>query len=218
MKTSFNLSKGGKFNLSKSIGFSKVRIGMGWTPNVNPNGPEFDLDVSAFGINSSHKIVNDSYFVFYGQVKLGNAIEDVVEKGLYRPVTNDLAILGAIDDPDGSRSDGDDDEDMIIDLLKVNQSVEQIIICCTICKYPHDNHKDRRTLDLNFGQVDDCYIRIINESNGVEIAKYQLNQNFKNEDALEFGRLFRVNGNEWEFEAMGRAHNGSLDFLMNQYT
>lgn len=214
---SFNLTKGSKFNLSKSIGFSKVRIGLGWDPNESPNGPAFDLDVTAFGINNSYKIVNDSYFIFYGQVKLGNAIEDTSQKGLYRPVTNDGAILGAIDDPDGSSSDGEDDEDIIIDLLKVNPSVEQIIICASICKFPHDNHKDRRTLDLNFGQVSDCYIRIINESNGIEIAKYQLAERFETQDAVEFGRLYKI-GNEWEFEAMGRAHNGSLQTLVELYT
>lgn len=215
--SSFNLTKGSKFNLSKSIGFSKVRIGLGWDPNETKNGPAFDLDVSAFGIDSSHKILNDTYFVFYGQVKAGNAIEDSHQKGLYRPVTNDGAILGAIDDPNGSSSDGDDDEDIIIDLLKVNTQVEQIIICASISKYPHDNFKDKRTLTLDFGQVSDCYIRIINESNGIEIAKYELTEQYGSQDAIEFGRLYRID-NEWQFEAMGRGHNGSLQALVDIYT
>lgn len=136
--SSFNLSKGSHFNLSKSIGFSKVRIGLGWNPNETKNGPAFDLDVSAFGIDSSYKIINDSYFIFYGQVKAGNAKEDPIRKGLYRPTTNDGAVMGAIDDPTGLSSDGDDDEDMIIDLLKVHPQVEQIIICASISKYPQD--------------------------------------------------------------------------------
>ncbi len=114
-------------------------------------------------------------------------------------------------------SDGDDDEDMFIDLSKVTSDIEQIIICCTICKYPHDNKKDRRTLNLNFGQVDDCYIRIINESTGEEILRFDLKDKYTKEDAVEFGRLFRV-GNSWEFEAMGRAHTGSLQTLVDMYT
>ncbi len=215
--SSFNLTKGSKFNLSKSIGFSKVRIGLGWDPNETPNGPAFDLDVSAFGIDSSYKIINDTYFIFYGQVKAGNAVEDTVRKGFYRPTTNDASILGAIDDPTGSNSDGGDDEDVIIDLLKVHPQVEQIIICASISKYPHDNFKDVRTLSLDFGQVSDCYIRIINESNGIEIAKYELTDGYSNQDAIEFGRLYKV-GNEWQFEAMGRGHNGSLQALVDLYT
>lgn len=215
---SFNLSKGDRFSLSKAApGLSVVKIGMGWNPNDQPNGPDFDLDVSAFAINSSFKIPSDSYFVFYGQVRMGNCIKDTIETHLDRPITDDKSIIGAIDDPDGTRSDGDDDEDMFIDLTKVNPKVEQIIICCTICKYPHDNKKDRRTLDLNFGQVNDCYIRIVNQLNGEEIIRYDLKEHYTNEDAVEFGRLFRV-GDSWEFEAMGRAHTGSLQTLVDMYT
>ena len=217
-KSSFNLAKGERFQLSKAApGLTIVRVGMGWDPNEQPNGPDFDLDVSAFAINSKFKIPSDSYFVFYGQVRMGNCIEDAKEKGLYRPITEDGAILGAIDDPDGRRSDGEDDEDMIIDLTKVSDKIEQIIICVTICKFPNDNKKDRRTLDLNFGQVEDCYIRIVNESTGDEILRYDLRDQFTNEDACEFGRLYRV-GNTWEFEAMGRAHTGSLQTLVDIYT
>jgi len=216
--TSFNLNKGERFSLSKAApGLSLVKIGMGWDPNDQPGGPEFDLDVSAFAIGSDFKIPSDSYFVFYGQLNMGNKVEDTVEKGLYRPYTEDGSITGAIDDPDGRRSDGDDDEDMFIDLNKVSSHIEQIIICCTICKYPNDNKKDRRTLDLNFGQVEDCYIRIVDQNTNEEITRYNLKDKYTNEDAVEFGRLFRV-GNTWEFEAMGRAHTGSLQTLVEMYT
>jgi tellurium resistance protein TerD len=215
---SFNLNKGERFSLSKAVpGLTIVKIGMGWDPNDQPGGPEFDLDVSAFALGADFKIPSDSYFIFYGQVRMGNCIEDTIEKGLWRPLTKDGSITGAIDDPDGKRSDGDDDEDMFIDLTKVNPDVEQIIICCTICKYPNDNKKDRRTLNLNFGQVNDCYIRIVNESTGEEITRYDLKDKYTKEDAVEFGRLFR-DGNSWEFEAMGRAHTGSLQTLVDMYT
>jgi len=215
---SFNLSKGERFSLSKAApGLSIVRIGMGWDPNEEPNGPDFDLDVSAFAINDKFKIPSDSYFVFYGQVRMGNCVEDSHEKGLFRPITEDKSILGAIDDPDGKRSDGNDDEDMIIDLTKVNNKVEQIIICASICKFPNDNKKDKRTLNQNFGMVDDCYVRIVNESTGEEILRYDLSKESTDNDALEFGRLYRA-GNSWEFEAMGRAHTGSLQTLVDMYT
>lgn len=215
---SFNLKKGERFELSKAApGLTVVRVGLGWSPNEEPGGPDFDLDVSAFGIGKLFKIPSDSYFVFYGQVKAGNGIEDSTEKGLFRPMSEDRAILGAIDDPDGRRSDGDDDEDMIITLGKVSPTVEQIIICVTICKYPNDNNKDKRTLQQSFGMVQECYIRILNDSTGEEMAKYELNEKFSSEDAVEFGRLYRV-GSSWEFEAMGRGHNGSLEELVNIYT
>jgi tellurium resistance protein TerD len=216
--SSFNLNKGERFSLSKAApGLTIAKIGMGWDPNDRPDGPDFDLDVSAFAINADFKIPSDTYFVFYGQVRAGNSIKDSKEKDLSRPITEDGSIIGAIDDPDGRRSDGDDDEDMMIDLTKVNSKVEQIILCATICKFPNDNKKDKRTLDLHFGQVNDCYIRIINESTGEEIMRYDLKEKFTNEDAVEFGRLYRV-ASTWEFEAMGRAHTGSLQTLVDMYT
>lgn len=215
---SFNLKKGERFSLTKAApGLNIVRIGMGWDPNEEPGGPDFDLDVSAFAIDSRFKIPSDSYFVFYGQVGMGNKIEDGVEKGLFRPITKDNAILGAIDDPDGRRSEGDDDEDMLIDLTKVDQQVEQIIICATICKFPNDRKQDKRTASLNFGQVNDCYVRIVNEANDEEILRFNLNDKFTYEDAIEFGRLYRLD-NTWEFEAMGRSHTGSLQTLVEMYT
>lgn len=215
---SFNLKKGQRFELGKAApGLNRVRVGLGWNPNEEPGGPDFDLDVSAFCINDRFKIPSDSYFVYYGQIGYGNSAKDSSDPQLYRPATEDGAILGAIDDPDGRRSDGDDDEDMIITLSKVHQSVQQIIICVSICKYPNDTKKDRRTLDQNFGMVSDCYVRILDDEKDVELCKYQLNEKFKNEDALEFGRLYRV-GSSWEFEAMGRSHVGSLEALVNIYT
>lgn len=214
----FNLKKGDRFDLSKAApGLKTVRVGLGWTPNEQTDGPDFDLDVSAFGIGSDFKIVTDSHFVFYGQVKAGNGVEDKAEPGLFRPVSSEGGILGAIDDPDGRRSDGDDDEDLIIYLNRLSRDVDQIIISVSICKFPNDNNKDRRTLEQNFGMVQDCYVRILNEESGEELVRYNLNEKFRTEDALEFGRLFRV-GSSWEFEAMGRGHTGSLQVLMEIYT
>lgn len=212
----FALGKGGRFKLEKDA-LTTARIGLGWTPNEEPNGPDFDLDVSAFCIGENFKIVSDSHFVFYGQVRMGNCVEDAVEKGLFRPVSQDGAVLGAIDDPNGRRSDGEDDEDMLISLNKVDPRVSQIILCVTICKYPDDTKKDKRTLQQHFGMVNDCYIRIVNESTGEQLVRYDLKERFDREDALEFGRLYRQETG-WEFEAMGRAQTGSLQALVDIYT
>ena len=87
----------------------------------------------------------------------------------------------------------------------------------TICKYPNDEARDRRTLKLNFGMVHNCYVRLIDERTGEEVLRYDLADNFGNEDAVEFCRIFRI-GNEWEFEAMGRGSEGSLPGLIESYT
>ncbi|MEI8048742.1 MAG: TerD family protein [Bacteroidota bacterium] len=210
----FNLHKGERFNLSKQAGgLNKVKIGLGWEANEDPNGPNFDLDVSAFMIGDDFKIPDDGFFVFYGAENKGNDSE-----GNERPMSQDEAMLGAVDEKEGGSDDeGGDTEDMILTLNKVDKRVQQIIITVTICKYPHDDKKDRRTLALNFGMVHKCYIRICNDESGEEIARYDLAEKFGNEDAVEFGRLYRL-GNEWEFEALGRGLNGSMPALIEMYT
>ena len=65
--SNFNLAKGSRFNLAKEAPALKVAgIGLGWDPNEEENGPDFDLDVSAFLLASNGKVPADEYVVFYG--------------------------------------------------------------------------------------------------------------------------------------------------------
>ena len=54
-----NLQKGQKIN----IGLSKMSVGLGWTPNEG-TGNDFDLDASAFMIDSNRLIPKEEYFIF----------------------------------------------------------------------------------------------------------------------------------------------------------
>ncbi len=204
-----NLKKGGRFNLAKDSPKLKIAgIGLGWNPNEEPGGPDFDLDVSAFLIGEDGKIPTDDYVVFYGS-ELKN------EEG--RPYSGDGSVLGAVDAIDGTESDGADDEDMKIEFDKIWEGVQQIVITVSITKYPNDQKKDKRTLLQNFGMVEDCYIRVWDEATLTEIFRYDLKESFSNEDALEFGRFVRL-GDSWEFIASGKAYNGSLGKLIELFT
>jgi tellurium resistance protein TerD len=210
----FELHKGERFNLSKQAGgLSIVKIGLGWESNEDPDGPNFDLDVSAFMLGSDFKIPDDGFFVFYG-----SELKGIDSDGNERPMSQDEAMLGAVDQKEGGPEDEEGDtEDMILTLHKVDKRVEQIIITVTICKWPNDDKRDRRTLALNFGMVHNCYIRIIDDKSKKEVARYDLAEKFSNEDAVEFGRLYRI-GSDWEFEALGRGLNGSMPQLIERYT
>jgi len=195
-----NLDKGGRFNLQKaSPGLTHIGVGLGWDPNETPGGPAFDLDASAFMVGSNYKIPADGYFVFYGN-----------------QISADGSVRSSGDDQTGGNSEEGDDETLFVELPKVSPLIEQIIFTATICKFPNDSKKDRRTLNLHFGQVSNCYIRIYNQDTEEEILKYNLKESFTNEDALEFGRLYR-SGDTWEFEAMGRPSLGSLGILVDLY-
>ena len=68
----------------------------------------------------------------------------------------------------------------------------------------------------NFGQVHNSFIRIYNTDTNEEIMKYELEEDFSIETAVEFGRLYRRNG-QWKFEAIGVGMKGGLEDYVNKY-
>jgi len=207
-----NLSKGSRFNLAKEAPkLTLAGIGLGWDPNEEPDGPDFDLDVSAFMLTESGKIPADEYVVFFN-----SALKKQTPEGL-RPYSGDESVLGAVDSIDGTESDGEDDEDMRIDFTKVWGGITQIVITVTITKYPNDKKKDKRTLLQNFGMVNDCYIRVWDEQTKAELLRYNLKEKFGTEDAVEFGRFIRVQ-DSWDFVATGEKYNGGLGKFIELFT
>ena len=59
-------------------------------------------------------------------------------------------------------------------------------------------------------------ICIYDAKTNTEIARYDLDEDFSVETAVEFGRLYRHNG-EWKFEAIGNGNKGGLQALVNKY-
>lgn len=181
-----NLQKGERIE----IGLQKVGVGLGWDPNES-TGYDFDLDASAFMLGENKKLPADEFFVFYNNQK-----------------SPDGAVESSGDDLTGGNSDGGDDETLTVDLSKVDPRVNEILFTATI----HDADNRRQ----NFGQVRNSYIRIYNAITNEEIAKYDLDEDFSIETAVEFGRLYRRNG-EWKFEAIGNGFKGGLEHLVNKY-
>jgi tellurium resistance protein TerD len=181
-----NLQKGQKID----IGLSKITIGLGWDPNEG-TGFDFDLDASAIMINKDRKLLGESYFIFYNNLKSPD---------------NSLEHTG--DDPDGKSSDGDDDEAIKVDLSKIHEDVNEILFVVTI--------EDFERRKQNFGQVRNSYIRIVDELNNEEIAKYELDEDFSIETGVEFGRLYKRN-EQWKFEASGIGYKADLSFFLEKY-
>jgi tellurium resistance protein TerD len=181
-----NLKKGQKID----IGLSKITVGLGWDPNEG-TGHDFDLDASAIMINDKRKLLSESHFIFYNNLK-----------------SPDESLEHTGDDPDGKSSDGADDEAIKIDLNKVSKETQEILFVVTI--------EDFQARKQNFGQVRNSYIRIVDDLNGVEIAKYELDEDFSIETGVEFGRLYKRNGN-WKFEASGIGYKADLAFFLEKY-
>ena len=181
-----NLQKGQKID----IGLSDISVGLGWNPNEGTGGA-FDLDASAFMIDANRLIPLEGYFVFYGNT-----------------TSPDEALHHSGDDPTGGNSAGGDDEIIKIDLSKVNKDIKEILFVVTI----HEATSRRQ----NFGQVRDSYIRIVNNADGEEIAKYELGEDFSIETGVEFGRLYNRDG-KWRFEASGIGYKEDLAYFLSKY-
>ena len=180
-----NLQKGQRENINAP----KFIVGLGWDTNTTSTGNAFDLDASVFILGENKKILTDQHFIFYNNLKAPN--ESVVHTG------------------DNLTGDGDgDDEQIIVDLSKIEDNASEICIVITI----HDAN-DR---NQNFGQVRNSFIRIVDASSNQELLKYELEEDFSIETAVEFGRIYRRNG-EWKFEAVGSGMRGGLDDYLNKY-
>lgn len=198
-----NLQKGQKID----IGLSKMTIGLGWDPSEG-TGHTFDLDASAIMIDANRQLISESHFIFYNNLcGLGHGptpnqcLQNNCAPGQF-------GLIHTGDDPDGNSSDGDDDEAIVVDLSKVDAKVEEILFVVTI--------EDFETKKQNFGQVRNSYIRIVDNSNNEEIAKYELDEDFSIETGVEFGRLYKRNGS-WKFEASGIGYKADLGFFLEKY-
>lgn len=180
-----NLQKGQRENINAP----KFTIGLGWDTNSSSTGSGFDLDASVFILGENKKIISDAHFIFFNNLKSPD--DSVIHTG------------------DNLTGDGDgDDEQIKIDLTKINTAVKEICIVVTI--------HEAETRKQNFGQVRNSFVRIVDDSNNTEIVKYELEEDFSIETAVEFGRIYNKDG-QWKFEAIGVGMKGGLEDYLNKY-
>lgn len=184
-----SLTKGGNVNLSKEApNMQRAAIGLGWDARSTDGSP-FDLDASAFMLNTSDKVRSDSDFIFYNQ-----------------PKSTDGSLEHRGDNRTGA-GEGDD-ETLRVDLGRVPAEVQKIAFAATI----HEADVRRQ----NFGMVRRAYIRILNEADGQEVARYDLSEDASTEAAMIFGELYRQ-GSDWKFRAVGQGFAGGLGPLAKNY-
>ena len=184
-----SLNKGGNLSLSKTDpSLNQVLIGLGWDARAT-DGADFDLDASAFLLAANDKVRGETDFIFYNQTR---------------------SPEGSVEHTGDNRTgEGDgDDEAVKINLAKVPADVQKIDITVTI--------HDAESRGQNFGQVQNAFIRVVNDQTNVEIVRFDLNEDYSTETAMIFGELYRHNG-EWKFRAVGQGYNGGLRAMCGQY-
>jgi len=185
---SIELTKGERFNLSKETpDFSKIAIALGW--QVSQTAQNCDIDASVFMLAADGRIPDEKYFVFYNNL-----------------TSPDGAVRHSGDSATG-QIDGDD-ETVYVDLSKINSAIQEIVFVVTI----HEGQEKNQS----FSQVTNAFIRLYNRETLSELVRYNLNQIFSQETALEFGRLYKKNG-EWRFQAVGQGYNAGLQSFVDKY-
>jgi len=177
-----SLSKGGNVSLSKEApGLTAVSVGLGWDVRTT-TGADFDLDASAIALGPDKKTLSDQHFVFFNNL---------------RSPEGSIEHLG-----DNLTGSGDGDDEVInVDLAGTPPTIDSIVFPVSIY--------DAETRAQSFGQVRNAYIRVLNQANGQEMARYDLSEDASMETAMVFGELYR-HGADWKFRAIGQGYASGL--------
>lgn len=186
-----SLAKGGNVSLSKeagAAGLTAVTVGLGWDARAT-SGAEFDLDASALACGANRRVLSDSHFVFFNNL-----------------TSPDGAIQHTGDNLTGE-GEGDD-EQINVKLLSLGPEVQKVVFPVSI--YDADARKQ------SFGQVRNAFIRVVNQADGRELARYDLTEDASTETAMLFGELYR-HGAEWKFRAIGQGYVNGLHGIAKDF-
>lgn len=185
------LAKGGNVDLTKEAGgvLTSIRIGLGWDlPKTS--GVEFDLDASIVGLADNGLSAGEDWFVFYNRLQSPGA--EIVHQG---------------DERTGATAG--DDEQIVIDLSRLPEHITELVVAVTI--------HEAATRSQNFGLVDNAYVRVVDETTGTELARYDLSEDGSTLDTMVFGKAYRKDG-AWKFKALGGdGFSGGLQGIVDAY-
>ncbi|WP_055586338.1 TerD family protein [Peterkaempfera griseoplana] len=173
---SVNLAKGQSVSLQKSSGesLSVVRMGLGWKA-----APRRGL----FGTRT-REIDLDASAVLYAD----KTPADVVF--FQHLVSNDGSIRHTGDNLVGGVGAGGDDESILVDLPRVPVHITQIVF--TVSSYTGQT----------FQQVENAHCRLVDETNGQELARYELTGGGAHTGQI-MAKVYRDGSGGWQMAAIG---------------
>jgi len=140
-------------------------------------------------LGTSGKILSDSHFIFFNNLKSPDG--SVEHTG------------------DNLTGEGEGDDEVIkVNIAGLPADVDKVAFIASIY--------DAETRRQAFGQVRNAYIRVVNQADNNELARYDLSEDYSTETALVFGELYR-NGAEWKFRAVGQGYASGLAGLATDF-
>jgi tellurium resistance protein TerD len=186
---SVSLSKGGNVSLTKMApGLTAVSVGLGWDLRTT-TGTDFDLDASALLCGADGKVIDDAHFVFFNNLTSPDG--SVEHTG------------------DNLTGEGEGDDELIhVNLAGASENIQRVVFPVSIY--------EGAARGQSFGQVSNAFIRVIDRSNGAELARYDLTEDASTETAMIFGELYRHNA-EWKFRAVGQGYASGLSGIAKDF-
>ena len=188
----FQLKREERANLTRlDPTLRKLMIGIGWDVVGFESEPP-DLDVSLFLVDKNEKTRVDEDFIFYNNLKSPD---------------------GAIEHMGDNRTGAGDGDDENIRLNLENIPYEVFRVYFVISIYEADLKKQ------SFKSVRNSFLRIVNDETGIELMRFNLDQEFidePNATAVNVGFLER-SGPNWFFEGLGKMTAGGLKEIATQY-
>ncbi len=166
----------------------QLRIAAGWDLKQF-DGENIDVDLSCFILNKDEKTREDSDFVFYNNLK-----------------SADLSVRHQGDNRTGM-GEGDD-EAIIVDISALPYDVYKIVFAVSI--YMADER------DHTFKQVENAFVRIVNEETDKELGRDDMNESFGEATAMKFCEIERI-GTDWHLRTIKEPTPGGLKSIAEGY-
>jgi tellurium resistance protein TerD len=189
-----SLTKGSNVSLTKEApGLTAVAVGLGWDARTT-TGVDFDLDASAIMLKQDGKVLSNKHFIFFN---------------------NMMSPDGSVEHTgDNLTGEGDgDDESIKVNLAAVPPEVSKIVFPVSVY--------DADTRQQGFGQVRNAFIRIVNQADGKELARYDLTEDASSETAMVFGEIYRggdgSSADDWKFRAVGQGYASGLSGIARDF-
>lgn len=175
-----SLTKGQKISLAKEAGgeLTRVVMGLGWDP-IKKKG--------VFGLGGQIDVDLDASCLLFDE---GRNLVDAV---WFRQLTSKDGSIRHTGDNLTGAGEGDD-EQIIVDLPRVPANVKTLMFVVN------------SFTGQNFSQIENASCRLVDQTSGREIAKYDLSCQ-GNHTAQIMAKLYRHN-NEWKMHAIGENANG----------
>ena len=204
-KTTVNLSKSEKDNLSKSAsdGLDKITIGLGWDEaqvetKASSDNKKTGLIGRLFGAKTSTVIRKAKSMDLDAWVCL------MQDGRVDRATKTKLCYYGNLNIGDYIKHSGDnltgdgegDDEQIVINLDKIPDKYDGILIGVTIF--------NAKAKQQSFKDIENFFVRVVDNRDDFEICRYSDNVSEEYSDSTTFivGKIYKESG-EWKFSAYG---------------